>query len=121
MATDRGDLLPFLIFGLGGALYAVDAAAVREILPFLDLSPIEETPDYILGVANLRGSIVPIMDLNVRFGRASRSYRASDCIVVLEWDGAAVGMVVNEVRSVQQLHPEPADTRAAGGWQADAG
>jgi purine-binding chemotaxis protein CheW len=113
---------PLLIFRLRQALYAVDALAVREVVPFLALSPIEEMPSYVLGVANLRGSVVPVVDLDLRFGRPAQTRRRSDCIVVLQrgvgensgqpapgegWTPSAVGIVVNEVLEVRRL---PADS-----------
>jgi purine-binding chemotaxis protein CheW len=119
MANHRTALPPHLIFGVQGALYAVDATAVREVLPFLALSAMEEMPGCILGVANLRGSIVPIMDLNVRFGGTFAPCRATDCIVVLQRDGVTVGMVVNEVREVRSLHPESTEWRAGAGQTKD--
>jgi purine-binding chemotaxis protein CheW len=115
MATDGRSLPPHLIFGLHGALYAVDAAAVREILPFLELSPVAELPGYILGVANLRESIVPVMDLNARLGRSPAPCRASDCIVVLDRGGSVVGIVVNEVLEVRPIQPQSVE------WRDDTG
>jgi purine-binding chemotaxis protein CheW len=99
----------------------VDAVAVREILPRLELSPVEQMPGYILGVANLRGSIVPIMDLNVRFGRAPDPCRATDCIVVLAQGDTVVGMVVSEVREVRPFNHEQVEWRTSAGQRsADA-
>jgi purine-binding chemotaxis protein CheW len=67
-------------------------------------------PNYVLGVANLRGIVLPVVDLDIRFGRPAQARRRSDCIVVLEREGAAVGIVVNEVQEVRRL---PAEGSAA--------
>ena len=84
----------------------METRAVREILPLPEILPLEDTPDDIVGVANLRGEIVPIMDLNRRFGHPSQSCRLDDCVVVLERSGSAVGMIVNEVQTVRDIAPE---------------
>ena len=65
---------------------------MREVVPFLALVPIEEQPGYVLGVANLRGSVVPVVDLDLHFGRPAQTRRRSDCIVVLQ-RGAEVDSV----------------------------
>jgi purine-binding chemotaxis protein CheW len=124
---------PQLIFRLRHALYAVDALAVREVVPFLALAPIEELPGYVLGVANLRGSVVPVVDLDLRFGRPAQARRRSDCIVVLQRevgegceqrapnDGrspCAVGIVVNEVQEVRRLPADSLERPPASGQEA---
>jgi purine-binding chemotaxis protein CheW len=86
--------------------YAVEALAVREIVPLPEIVPLDETPGYVVGVIDLRGQIVPILDLNLRFGRAPQPYRQEDYIVVLESDGIVVGIVVNAVRNVCDIAPE---------------
>jgi purine-binding chemotaxis protein CheW len=121
---------PQLIFRLRQALYAVDALAVREVVPFLALAPIEEMPGYVLGVANLRGSVVPVVDLDIRFGRPAQPRRRTDCIVVLQRDAGqesdprasnddgspgAVGIVVNEVQEVRRLPAESLQRPPASG------
>jgi len=79
--------------------------AVREIVPLPQVTPLEETPAYVVGVANLRGQIVPVIDLNLRFGHAPQPYRLEDCIVVLEHGEAVIGILVNEVSHVREILP----------------
>src|SRR5665811_2304944 len=64
----------YLIFGHRGARYGLNVRAVREIVWLPELSPIEELPPYIAGVFNLRGRIVPVMDLGLRFGHPREPY-----------------------------------------------
>lgn len=73
---------------------------MHEIVPLPEVVPLPETPAYIVGVANLRGRIVPLIDLNLRFGHAAQPYRLEDCVVVLEEAGTVVGIIVNEVLNV---------------------
>ncbi|MBI4292334.1 MAG: purine-binding chemotaxis protein CheW [Betaproteobacteria bacterium] len=108
-----------LIFGHGGARYALEATAVREVVWLPELSPIEELPPYVAGVFNLRGRVVPVMDLGMRFGRPRERYRLGDRIIVLESNEARVGIVVNELHDVLALPDsaiEPASSyQGAGG------
>ena len=72
-----------LIFNLDDARFGVDATRVRESVWLPELTPIEEAPPYIAGIFSLRGQIVPVTDLNLRFGHPARPYRLSDQIVIL--------------------------------------
>jgi purine-binding chemotaxis protein CheW len=90
----------YLIFGYRGARYGLDVRAVREIVWLPELSPIEELPPYIAGVFNLRGRVVPVMDLGLRFGHAREPFLASDRIIVIDSDEARVGVVANELHDV---------------------
>lgn len=99
---------PYLLFGLEGSLYGFEAHVVREIFRLPEVTPIDESPEYILGVVNLRGKIVPIMDLNLRLGHEQLAPSIDDSVIVLEIseDGFMVGVVVNEVRDVITVRAE---------------
>lgn len=103
----------YLIFALQESLYAVDALAVREILWLPELTPLEEVPPYIAGVVNLRGKVVPVMDLEVRLGRPPQPYRISDKVIVMEWDGNTIGVIVSQVRNVRGLGAEDIEDTSA--------
>jgi purine-binding chemotaxis protein CheW len=106
----------YLVFGYRGARYGLDARAVREIVWLPELSPIEELPRHIVGVFNLRGRIVPAMDLGVRFGHPREAYRLADRVIVLESEGVRVGVVVNELYEVASI-PQAA-VEGVQGYQA---
>jgi len=91
---------PLLIFDLDGARFGVDATLVRESVWLPELTPVEEAPPYIVGIFSLRGQIVPVTDLNLRFGHPALPYRLSDQIVVLELDQLLMGLIVSEVVEV---------------------
>ncbi len=99
----------YLVFGHRGGRYALAARAVREIVWLPELSPIEELPAHFVGVFNLRGKVVPVMDLALRFGHAREGYRLSDCVVVIETEAARVGIVVNELYDVAAIPPAAID------------
>lgn len=88
----------FLTFSLGSLKFAVNALNVREIFYLPELTPVEEMPDYIAGIMNLRGKIIPVMDLNIRFGRPQECYSLTDRVITISMeDGNPVGIIVNEV------------------------
>lgn len=94
---------PYLIFNLNGSLYGVKATLVQEIFYLPELTVAVEAPADIIGVINLRGRIVPIMDLNRRFGRQPQDYQLSDSIIVVEWQDLLIGILVNQVHEVKNL------------------
>lgn len=85
--------------------YGVEAMAVREILALPALTPLDETPHDVVGMLNLRGSLIPVFDLDRRLGRAAEPYRLSDRLVVLEWEDRRVGMIVHDVHGVKLIDP----------------
>ena len=93
----------YLIFGYRGALYGLRAGAVSEIVWLPALSPIEELPPHIVGVFNLRGQVVPVMDLGLRFGHPSETYLNSDRVIVIDNDAVKVGIIANELHDVLTL------------------
>jgi purine-binding chemotaxis protein CheW len=97
---------PHLIFALHGSPFAVSALAVCEIIPLPELTLLVELPSYIAGVINLRGKVVPVIDLNLRMGQAPQAYRVKDSVILLEDRGALVGIIVNEVCRVRSIPDE---------------
>ncbi len=96
----------YLIFQLHETSYGVDALAVREIFRLPELTPMEEAPDFIAGVLNLRGRILPVVDLDMRMGGSSGRFHLSDSVIVVETgenDNLNVGMIVNEMRDVSVI------------------
>lgn len=89
-----------LVFSYRGSRYALDIRVVREIVWLPQLSAIEELPAYVAGVFNLRGHVVPVMDLGLRFGHAHVAWSAADRVIVIESGADRVGIVVNEVHDV---------------------
>ena len=115
------DQKTYLIFGYRGARYGLDAGAVREIVWLPELSPIEELPPYIAGVFNLRGRVVPVMDLGLRFGHAHEPYLKTDRVIVIDRGVARVGIIANElynVLAIQQSAIENADSYQGAGGHA---
>lgn len=101
---------PYLIFSLNNSRYGVEALSVLEIFFLPELTPIAEAPRDIVGVINLRGAVLPVMDLDLRFGGRSRQYQLTDSIIVLELQGFKIGIIVNQVHEVQELSTEEITT-----------
>jgi len=106
-ANKPGMISQYLIFSLGGELFAVGTLRVREIIEYGNLTSVPMMPSFIRGVINLRGAVVPVIDLNARFGRARTEISRRTCIVILEVqseeDTHVLGIVVDAVSAVRQI------------------
>lgn len=98
----------YLIFLLEGKEYGVDILKVQEIMVWSPVTELPTTPDYLKGVINLRGVIVPIIDMRLRFGHPAIEYNATTVVIVLRASDAnhsvVVGIVVDEVSQVYKLN-----------------
>lgn len=97
------DSRPLLIFDLDGARFALDATRVRESVWLPELTPVEEAPPWVVGLFSLRGRIVPVADLQLRFGHPAQRYRPGDQVVIVETDQLPMGLIVNAVIEVIEL------------------
>jgi len=104
----------YLIVSLGDALYGINSLAVEEVVLLPELTPLAEAPRDVVGVVNLRGAILPAIDLHLRLGYQPLPYRITDSIVVLAWQGQRLGLIVNRVRGVQELEPMAIEQLAYG-------
>ena len=108
-AAERGEARQHLIFTLNGESFAMDILQIREIIEFGHLTEVPMTPEMVRGVINLRGAVVPVIDLSARFGRGQTAVGRRTCIVILEiddGDGEAlqtVGIVVDGVTEVLEI------------------
>jgi purine-binding chemotaxis protein CheW len=98
---------PYLSFGLGEETFAVDVVKTREILDVIDITRVPQTPEFMLGVINLRGGVVPVIDLRLKFGLPKTAITRDTCIIVVEVaiDGeiTVVGVLTDSVREVLEL------------------
>jgi purine-binding chemotaxis protein CheW len=100
-----------LVFVLGNEEYGVDILKVQEIRGYEKVTPIPSAPAYLKGVVNLRGAIVPVIDLRVKFGLAEPRYDSFTVVVILHLAGRTIGIVVDGVSDVVQL--AASDVKAA--------
>ncbi len=97
----------YLTFVLGGAEYGIAVRRVREIIKVLPITPVPQSPPAVKGVINLRGKVIPVVDLSLKFGVASAPHTDRTCIVVVEVmvKGAAlpIGVIVDAVSDVTPI------------------
>ena len=105
-ASGDADTGEFLTFVLGEEEYGVDILRVQEIRSYDAVTRLPDAPDYIKGVINLRGIIVPVIDMRLKFRLARAEYNALTVMIVLSVGGRVVGMVVDSVSDVVRLSGE---------------
>jgi purine-binding chemotaxis protein CheW len=96
----------FLAFTLGKEEYGIDILKVQEIRGYETVTRIANAPDFIKGVVNLRGIIVPIVDMRIKFHLGEPTYDQFTVVIILNIGGRVVGMVVDSVSDVITLSPE---------------
>lgn len=96
----------FLIFALGNEFYGIEIMYVTEIIGIQEITEIPELPDYIRGIINLRGKIIPVMDVRLRFKKDLREYNDRTCIVVVDMKDISVGLIVDSVSEVISIEEE---------------
>lgn len=105
----------YLTFKLADEVFAVEVGKVREILEYTPITKVPRTPDYMRGVINVRGSVVPVLDLRLKFGMTATEQSIDTCINVLEIafdeESVVLGALADSVQEVIELEPgqiEPA-------------
>ena len=100
----------YLTFKLEEEVFALDITKVREVLDFTAVTKVPETPDFMLGVINLRGSVVPVVDMRLKFGMSRTEKTVNTCIIIVEveLDGetAVLGALADSVQEVMDLDPD---------------
>ncbi len=108
--TEITDTRQYLTFKLGDEVYATDVAKVREVLDFTTITKIPRTPEFMSGVINLRGNVVPVVDLRLCFEMSKTEKTVNTCIVVvemqLEGESTVIGALADSVEEVIDLEPD---------------
>jgi purine-binding chemotaxis protein CheW len=108
--NEINDVRPYLTFTLDDELFSVDVAKVREVLDYTNITKIPRTPEYMRGVFNLRGSVVPVIDLRLKFGMSKTENQRNTCIIVLEIcledDTIILGALADSVQEVFEIEPD---------------
>ncbi len=107
--TEIATTTQYLTFKLDEEVFALDVAKVREILDFTDITKVPQTPDFMRGVINLRGSVVPVVDMRLKFGMSKTQKTVNTCIVVVEvsteGETTVLGALADSVQEVIELEP----------------
>jgi len=102
-----GETAQYLTFTLEDEVFAVDIDQVREVLEVSTLTKMPQTPDFMCGVINLRGKVVPVVDMRIKFGMDKGDRTVNTCIIILEVrEEVVIGTLVDSVKEVVELAPE---------------
>ena len=108
--TEITETRQYLTFKLGDEVFATDVAKVREVLDFTTITKIPRTPDFMSGVINLRGNVVPVVDLRLCFEMSKTVKTVNTCVVVVEMlldgESTVIGALADSVEEVIDLEPE---------------
>jgi purine-binding chemotaxis protein CheW len=96
----------FLTFELGEESYGIEIKYVTEIIGLQPVTEIPELPEYIKGIINLRGTIIPVMDVRLRFKKLFREYNDRTCIIVINIGEISIGLIVDSVSEVLSIPDE---------------
>ncbi len=93
----------FLTFDLGKEEYGIEILKVREIIGLMESTTVPQTPDYMKGVINLRGKVIPVIDLRLKFSMPEVEYTQETCIIVVDVDSVQAGIIVDSVSEVMDI------------------
>lgn len=96
----------YLTFSLGNEYYGIGIEYVTEIIGILPITVVPELPDFIRGIVNLRGRIIPVMDMRLRFKKEFVDYNERTCIIVVDIQENSVGLIVDSVAEVTNISDE---------------
>jgi len=109
MAEAETGSTQYLTFKLAEEIYALDIGKVREVLDFTTVTKVPRTPDFMRGVINLRGSVVPVVDLRLKFGMSATERTVNTCVIITEVtvdnDTTVLGALADSVQEVIDLGP----------------
>ena len=107
MQTTAQEKTQYLTFFLGDETFSLDIGRVREVLDYTIVTSVPRMPEYMQGVINLRGSVVPVVDLRLKFGMPQLSVSVNTCIIIVEatvnGDGTVLGLLADSVQEVIEL------------------
>ncbi len=99
----------YLTFRLGDEVYALEITKVREVLDYTKITKVPKTPPFMKGVINVRGGVVPVVDLRLKFGMSSIQQTVDTCIIIVEInvddEQTLLGALADQVREVMELDP----------------
>ena len=96
----------YMTFNLGNENYGVEIQYVTEIVCIPKITEVPDLPDFIMGVVNLRGQVIPVLDLRIKFHMEPREYDDKTCVIVIHLDKMFVGLIVDTVQDVREILPE---------------
>jgi len=104
--TEEGHIRQYISFNVGTELYAVEITTVREIKGWIPTTSLPNSPDYMRGVINLRGVIVPVFDLRTRFWRGHTEPGKTHVVIIVKLDARTIGILVDAVSDILTIAEE---------------
>jgi len=109
--TEENDpILQWVTYQLEDETYGINVMQVQEVLRITEIAPVPGAPNYVIGIINLRGSVVTVIDTRSRFGLTSKESDDQTRIIIVEVNGNVIGMLVDSVAEVVYLHQSEIDT-----------
>ena len=93
----------FLTFILDDEIYGIEILKAREIIGLMDITSVPQTPDYMKGVINLRGKVIPVIDLRMKFSMHEEEHTQETCVIVVEVNNTSIGIIVDSVSEVSDI------------------
>jgi len=100
----------YLIFSIGKEYYGIDIKYVIEIIGIEPITEVPELPNFIKGIINLRGKVIPVMDVRLKFKKKEKEYDDRTCIIVVEIENISIGLIIDrviEVVSINEINISP--------------
>jgi len=120
IATKQGK---YLTFSLAGEEYGIGIIQIKEIIGMMPITTVPRTPEFVKGVINLRGKVIPVIDLRLMFGMDPSEYTERTCIIVVEIEGkantAVIGIVVDSVSEVLNINEQDIEEAPSFGTKLD--
>ena len=114
------EVLQWVTYKLGEETYGINVMQVQEVLRHTEIAPVPGAPDYVLGIINLRGNVVTVIDTRARFGLPSFDISDNTRIVIIESDDQVVGILVDSVAEVVYLRSSEVDSAPNVGTEESA-
>ena len=114
--ADKAEAIQHLTFKLDEEVFAIDISKIREVLEYTTVTKVPQTPDFMCGVINLRGGVVPVVNLRLKFGMSQAEKTVNTCIIIVEvtlgGESTVLGALVDSVQEVfdfehDQIEPAP--------------
>ncbi len=104
LSADNSILGKVMTFNIGEQVYGIEIQYITEIIGVSHITKVPHVPNYIKGIINVRSKVVPIIDIRIRFGKPEIPYTNHTCIITLDFNDIAVGIIVDSVADVEDIH-----------------
>lgn len=118
--SENDTILQWVTYRLGGETYGINVMQVQEVLRYSEIAPVPGAPGYVLGIINLRGNVVTVIDTRKRFGLHPEEITDNTRIVIIEAEKQVIGILVDSVAEVVYLHASEIETAPSVGNEDSA-